>query len=166
MPFLPNLKDIGYLILAAALAIGGSWLWGKFQYHRGAADQRQLNHTEVVLTQKISKQATQQVITKYITQTKVIHEKGQEIIKKVPYYVTIKDDSSCVIPNGFVRLWNSANEMQFPSPATSVDEEASAVTLSDTAAEHAEESERFHENAAQLEALQEWVREQQSIYSQ
>ena len=163
---MPSLKDIGYLVLAAVIAIFSGWLWGKFQYHRGIVDQKQLNHTEVVLTQKISKQATQQVVTKYVTRTKVIHEKGKEIIKKVPFYVTVKDDSRCIIPNGFVSLWNSANEMRVPESASSVDEKASAITLSQVAGQHAKEAEQYHQTAQQLSSLQEWIREQQGIYNQ
>lgn len=65
----------------------------------------------------ISSHVTTQVVTKYVEKKIYIKEKGHEIIKQVPIYVTKKADDNCVITNGVVELLNSAAKNEVP-PAT------------------------------------------------
>src|SRR5687768_7027253 len=51
--------------------------------------------------------------------------------REVPYEVSIRTDSGCVIPNYFVSMWNSANQGIVPDAASRIDETASDVKLTD-----------------------------------
>jgi len=53
-------------------------------------------------------QKSAQVVTEYVDRIKEIEGKTKEIIKNVPIYITKEDNSRCTIPDGFVRLHNSA----------------------------------------------------------
>lgn len=110
-------------------------------------------------TQAIS----EKVITKYIHDTQVIREKGDTIIRKVPVYVTVKDDSACTINTGFVSLWNAANSMQLPNASTSINGSPSSVVLSDVAAQHIAEAKLYYEETEKLKALQDWIRQVEAI---
>lgn len=110
-----------------------------------------------------TKKVTTKVVTKYVDRVKVIKEKGETITKRVPVYVTAKDDSMCTINNGFSRLWNSANQMSVSGTASIADGSASSLILSDVAAQHVREANLYATTAAQLEALQDWIREQQAL---
>jgi hypothetical protein len=105
-----------------------------------------------------AKKVTIKVVTEYIHDTQVIKEKGDTIIKKVPVYVTVKDDRACTINNGFVSLWNSANTMRVPNTSARVNAAPSSIVLSDVAAQHVTEANICHGTERQLKGLQDWVR--------
>ena len=58
---------------------------------------------------------TTHVVTKYLEKKIYIKEKGHEIIKKVPVYVTKQADDNCIITNGVVELLNSAAKNEIPA---------------------------------------------------
>lgn len=104
---------------------------------------------------------TVRVVTKYVDRIQTIREQGAEIIREVPVYVTKEDDARCTVPGGFVRLHDAAATNTVPDPARISDAQAAGIALSAVGSTVAGNYERCHENSAQLEALQEWVREQQ-----
>ena len=110
-----------------------------------------------------TKKVTTEVVTKYIDRMVVVKEKGDTIIKKVPVYVSVKDDSKCTVNSGFVRLWNSANQMSVPGATNSVDGGSGEVVLSDIAAQHIKEATICTGTETQLNSLQDWVRQQQAL---
>lgn len=110
-----------------------------------------------------TKKVTSEKVTEYVDRIVVVKEKGDTIIKKVPVYVTVKDDSACTVNTGFVRLWNSANQMSFPGTPRADDEKPSQVVLSDIASQHIKESGICTRTEVQLESLQGWIRAQQSL---
>lgn len=148
-----------------AAVIAAFWFWGHVQYNNGQEDLKADIASQVDKTKHESEKATTKIVTKYVDRIKVVHEKGGTIIKKVPVYVTKKDDARCVINTGFVQLWNDANKMQFSDTAAAVNETASAVKLSDVGTQHAKEARLYHETAEQLTAFQNWVEQQQKIYA-
>ncbi len=103
---------------------------------------------------------TVRVVTKYVDRIEYISAQGAEIIKEVPVYVTKEDDARCVVPDGFVSLHDAAAANRIPGAAGETNAQASGIALSTVATTVAENYERCHKNSAQLEALQEWVREQ------
>jgi hypothetical protein len=119
---MPTLTEVKYLaiFLVVCLLVGGSYGLG---HRNGAASiQAKWNASQVVVDGAVKKkdnkilaavttQASdaQAVGQDLQVQTQIVYEKGATIIKKVPVYVTEKDDSDCVINNGFVSLWNDAN---------------------------------------------------------
>lgn len=117
--------------------------------------------------EKKASEKTVQIETQYVDRVQVIHDKAATIIKEVPKYVTVKDDSNCVINHGFVQLYDYSAAV---GPVISIApigayEESSGVALSTVAAVTAENHASFAENAEQLTKLQEWVTEQQKIFN-
>lgn len=154
-----------YAGIAIILALIASiWFWSDHEYKKGQTDllASQAKHTVVV--QKQQDKITTQVETKYVDRIQVVKEKGDTIIQKVPTYVTVKDDSACVVNAGFVRLWNSSNGMQVPSAASSADDTASSIVLSGIAKQHAEEATICEGTTTQLISLQGWVRQQVALH--
>jgi len=102
-------------------------------------------------------------ITQYVDRVQIVKEKGREIIKEVKIYVKEKNDVQCVINNGFVRMWNDANNNSISTSSGNSDEIPSAVILSEIATQHAKEAVICSETEQQLLSLQDWVREQAAI---
>lgn len=110
-----------------------------------------------------SQKVTTEVVTKYLEKKIYIKEKGNEIIKKIPVYITQKSDNNCVIPNGFVRLHNDAAENKVSDPTGISNDTASPVKLSEVGSTVAENYNKYHTIEEQLRSLQSWVLEQQRV---
>ena len=117
-------------------------------YQRAVKEQK----NAIAKITKIQTKVIKQIETVYVPKLKVIHEVGKTIYKEVPVYVTPANDRQCTINNGFVRLWNYANQ-SVPPTVSSTDEDASKVKLSEVAAEHAREAELCNANTEQLIGL-------------
>lgn len=120
---------------------------------------------EMAKKETASAEVTTKVITKYITKIEVVKEKGNEIIKQVPIYITKADDAQCVVSNGFVLLHDSASRNEVPDPTRKIDAGASEVKLSGVATTVTENYTTYHQVAEQLKSLQEWIKLQQFIYN-
>ena len=120
---------------------------------------------EMAKKETASAEASTKVVTKYVTKVEIVKEKGDAIIKEIPKFITANADGQCVIPNGFVLLHDSASRNEVPDSTRSVDEGASSVKLSGVATTVTENYTAYHKVAEQLKALQEWIKEQQSIYN-
>lgn len=151
------LIDIGIVLLVAVLAIG-SWEFSKYRaYKRGYAAATTAESLASAKTQIQQEKVTTRIITKYVPQVKIIREKGKTIIKKVPIYVTQKDNRAAPVNIGFVSLWNAANKMQFPNSPSTDNEKPSRVVLAEVAAEHIREVTICTETEKQRDALKEWI---------
>lgn len=136
---------------------------GKIQYWRGEHHVLAQQKTAVKRFNVASNKITKQIQVQYIDRIKTVQLAGKTIIKKVPIYVTRKDDSMCTINNGFVSLWNSANEMSVPNTASLFDESPSATLLSEVAIQHAEEATYAQGLYEQVIGLQSWIRQEQAL---
>ena len=136
---------------------------GKIQYWRGEHYIIEQQKTAVKRFNVASSKVAKEVQTVYVDRIKTVQLVGQTIIKKVPIYVTRKDDSSCTINSGFVQLWNSSNEMSVPVSPSSTYETPSLVVLSTVAAQHAREATAYQGLYTQLMSLQDWVRKEQAL---
>lgn len=140
-----------YILFALLSAgFGGGWYVNDLRH-----DSEELEAKEIQIK---SSEKTVEVVTKYVDRVKVIHEKGETIIKEVPIYVSQKSDSSCVVPVGFGLLWDGSNRGEIPETAGDSNEVASSIVLSDVAAQHTRESTICRATEEQLIELQEWVR--------
>lgn len=130
-------------------------------YHKGVTDERARNEAKAakVIEKIVYKQGkvTEKIVTKFQDRIVKVRVAGENIIKEVPIYVTPENDAACTINNGFVSLWNAANQNTVPEAATGSDAAASEVKLSDVAAQHATESKVCTETETKLESLQDWV---------
>jgi hypothetical protein len=94
----------------------------------------------------------------------IVKEKGNDIIKQVPVYITKDADTKCDVPTGFVVLHDSASRNEVPDATRKVDATTSPVKISGVAETVVDNYTTYHQVAEQLRSLQDWVREQQKIY--
>jgi hypothetical protein len=66
---------------------------------------------KVVIAEQEAKKETVRVETKIVEKTKIVREKGEQVIQYIDREV-IKYDSQCVIPNEFVKALNDAAEIK------------------------------------------------------
>lgn len=119
---------------------------------------------EVAKKETASVETTVKVVTKYVNKVQIVKEKGNDIIKQVPVYITKDADAKCDVPTGFVVLHDSASRNEVPDATRKVDATTSPVKISGVAETVVDNYTTYHEVAEQLRSLQEWVREQQKIY--
>lgn len=165
VPILPSwaikiLYGIGELLCAILIA----YFWGLHQYHLGtkaqAAAQAKVEFKVEMQAAKLSYQTAADLQKQYV----YIQGATQTVTKQVPIYVTKEDDSRCTINNGFVSVWNAANQMH-PASAGSVGlAEPSDVKLSDVAAQHSQEAGICHATEAQRDALKDYILKLQELY--
>lgn len=140
-------------------------LW--YAYHSGYknCEKDQAAKAVKVVEKIVYKQGkvTERVVTKFQDRIVKVRVAGETIIKEVPVYVTPENDAACIINNGFVSLWNRANQGTIPEAASAIDGAPSEVRLSEVASQHGAEALVCRETETKLEALQDWVREQERI---
>ena len=119
---------------------------------------------EMAKKETASAEVTTKVVTKYINKVQIVKEKGNEIIKQVPVYITKDADTKCDVPTGFVMLHDSASRNEVPDPTRKVDGTTSNVKISGVAETVVDNYTTYHQVAEQLRSLQEWIKEQQKIH--
>jgi len=158
-----NLIAWPYRLLAlAALCIalfGFGWLKGASHVHAqwdaATATQQQAQSQ----WQTRQAEATVQVVTQYVDRIQVVREKGDTLIQEIPVYVPIQADAACTVHRGFVRLHDAAAAGDLPEPTRDPDAPAEGLALSAVAATVVTNYQTCHENAEQLKALQDWIRQ-------
>lgn len=167
--FLKGIPPDVWRLLAFVLMI---CLYSYYWYSRGEDhiqkkwDKQMAAEAAIIAKLKEGEQKiTTRIVTQYVDRIKTIREKGDVIIKEIPIVITKEADTNCIIPNGFVRLWNDSNKMQLSESSTGIDEAPSLVVLSDVAAQKSRESTICHSTEAQLILLQEWEASQQALHS-
>lgn len=164
LAFFKGIPTAFWVGLALILALLGAFLGGE---HRV---QGQWNADKAAKAKVISQVQTAQtgvsaaVNTQYI---KTIHQalvKGDTIKQKVPVYVPIQADAQCIIPNGFVSVWNSANSgSTLPDVPDTTVHEASGVKLSEVAAQHTTESTYTKQLETQVNGLIDWIEQESKV---
>ena len=158
-----NLIAWPYRLLAlAALGIalfGFGWLKGashvQAQWDAATAAQQQAQ----AQVQTRQAEATVQVVTQYVDRIQVVREKGDTLIQEIPIYVPVQADAACTVHRGFVSLHDAAAAGELPQPARDADAPAEGLALSAVAATVVTNYQTCHENAEQLKALQDWIRQ-------
>jgi hypothetical protein len=163
--FLPLVKGWGMIArtVGTLLLIGSVYLYGGYgtemKWRAEAAKLKADMDRKVALSEKQSKQ----IVTKYVTQTKVIKEKG-DAIKKLSQHVK-EADAKCVVPKSFVLLHDSAAKNEVPDTSTGVDGSASGTNLSTVGETITINYNNYHQLSERLRALQDWVSSQEKIYN-
>ena len=119
---------------------------------------------EMAKKETASAETTVKVVTKYVNKVQIVKEKGNDIIKQVPVYITKDADAKCDVPTGFVVLHDSASRNEVPDTTRKIDATTSPVKISGVAETVVDNYTTYHQVAEQLRSLQEWVREQQKVY--
>ena len=104
-------------------------------------------------------EATVQVVTQYVDRIQFVREKGDTLIQEIPVYVPVQADAACTVHRGFVSLHDAAAAGELPEPARDADAPAEGLALSAVAATVVTNYQTCHENAEQLKALQDWIRQ-------
>ena len=152
-----------YRLLALAVLcialVGFGWLKGAshVQAQWDATSAAQLQAQAQAQTRQA--QATVQVVTKYVDRIQVVREKGDTLIQEVPVYVPIEADAACTVHRGFVSLHDAAAAGELPTAPRDADAPAEGLALSAVAATVVTNYQTCHENAEQLKALQDWIRQ-------
>jgi len=157
IPSIALMQKEGLKLLGILLLAGGLFLEGSVYTAAYIEPQLEQARAEVTAINKQAKVITKEVEIRYVERTKVIKEKGDEVIK----YITINNDRDCSIHNSTVELWNSAAENRLPDPTRRSDESPSGIALSEADKVIIDNYNQYNLVAEQLRSLQDWVREQQ-----
>lgn len=159
------------VLLALITGIGGYVHWQNTRYqgalemteHAWAMAETYHQEAQALATQLEAAQHAERVITQYVDRVRTVRERGQTIIQEVPVYVTETADAACPVPAGFVRLHDAAAQNLSTAPTSpdatgDPDAPAPSIALSDVAKTLVDNYTTCHATAAQLNALQDWVR--------
>lgn len=109
-------KPIGLLLL-----LGGIYFEGGLQNEMHWRAEVEKQNAEIVRLNAAAQEVTKEVEIKYVDRIKVVKEKQNAIIQKVPEYITEKHDADCSIPDGFRVLYNAAAKNQLPETTSNPD---------------------------------------------
>lgn len=148
------------LIVVALLALFGWWCYGKGAASVQADWDKAVDDAKLHASQTETKQAeaTVKVVTEYVDRVKVVHQKGEEIIREVPVYIRPAD---YMLPLGFGVLHDAAATGVFPDASGDTD----AATIDAAAALETVVGNYTTCTAIreQLISLQDWIRTQEAI---
>ena len=151
-------------LVGVILLVVGAYLFGGY----GVQSVWQARVAELEAKVKIAEEQSQKVNTviqeRVVTKIKVVKENvyvNREIIKEV---AGKQLDASCSLPKSTVSLHDSASRNEVAGRAAATDGTASEVKASQLIDRVVENYGSCHENAAKLEAWQEWYREQKKIF--
>lgn len=159
-PYASLIKTISTVLLVAGVYFYGGY-GVEMEWRKKAAELQ----AEIDRKNAVSEQVTEKIVTQYVEKVKVVKEKGDVIVKKVPEFITVKSDAECVIPKSFVLLHDSASKNEVPNTSGPVDDSASTVKLSDVGRTVTINYNNYHQLSEQLKALQDWIRQQEKIYN-
>jgi hypothetical protein len=128
----------------------------KLQYAEAQIQINELQSRQPEINEIIIKEYVDRI--KYIDRVKV----QDRIIKE---YITIESDQNCTIPNGFVTIHNAAAIPIEPPPPNQLDNQPSDIVLSQLTSVIVDNYTKYHTVKIQLESLQNWIREQQQLWS-
>jgi hypothetical protein len=151
-------------LVGVVLLVVGSYFYGGY----GVQSAWLARVAELEAKVKAAEEQSQKVNTiiqeKVVTKIKVVKENvyvNREIIKEV---AGKQLDASCSLPKSTVSLHDSASRNEVAERAAATDGTPSEVKASQLLDRVVENYGSCHENAAKLEAWQEWYREQKKIF--
>jgi cell division protein FtsB len=161
-PIVPSIipKIIGVLLVVAGIFLsGGIWTQREF------LDAVQKQKEEIARLEQASKEVTTKIEKVYIEKTKIIKEKGDVIVQKVPEYISKDADAKCDVSNGFVVLHNSAVKNEIPNTTREFNEKSSGVEISTVGRTVTENYTTCNEVREQLISLQDWIKQQEKLHN-
>ena len=151
-------------LVGVVLLVVGAYFYGGY----GVQSAWQARVAELEAKVKIAEEKSQQVNkvieTKVVEKIKVVKENiyvNREIIKEV---AGKQLDASCSLPKSTVSLHDSASRNEVAGRAAATDGTPSEIKASQLLDRVVENYGSCHENAAKLEAWQEWYKEQKKIF--
>ena len=101
-----------YKILAFLALIVSAYSLGHYNGKTKEVIERQ--QQEILAAKVVQQEATVKTVTEYVDKIKVVKERGDVIVKKIPVYITKEIDNGCIIPDSFSLLWNASNSGEAP----------------------------------------------------
>ena len=151
-------------LIGVILLVVGSYFYGGYGVEMSWRDRVKELEAKVKVAEEKSQQVNTVIETKVVTKIKVVKENvyvNREIIKEV---AGKQLDASCSLPNSTVSLHDSASRNEVAGRAAATDGTPSEVKASQLLDRVVENYGSCHENAAKLEAWQEWYKEQKKIF--
>jgi len=151
-------------LVGVVLLVVGAYLFGGHNVQKAWLARVAELEAKVKIAEEKSQQVNTVIETKIVTKVKVIKENvyvNREIIKEV---AGKQLDAQCTLPKSTVSLHDSASRNEVAERAAATDGTPSEVKASQLLDRVVENYGSCHENAAKLEAWQEWYREQKKIF--
>jgi hypothetical protein len=151
-------------LVGVLLLVGGAYLVGSYSTEMNWRARVAELEARVKIAEEKSQQVNTIIETKVVTKIKVVKENvyvNREIIKEV---AGKQLDASCSLPKSTISLHDSASRNEVAGRAAAVDGTPSEVKASQLLDRVVENYGACHENAAKLEAWQEWYKEQKKIF--
>lgn len=154
-----------WIAIGALVASFGGWAWFKGNEHgtQKLIDYQAEQAREAVRIATARIQVVTVTETKWRERVKVIFKQGETIEKEVIKYVTKDDDAGCVVPAGFVSLYNAAWAGSPPESPAESDRRPSGIPLSTVAETDAGNATTCLAYKAQRDGLIEFYRKQQAV---
>ena len=150
---------IGVVVLA-----GACYLLGGYGTEMAWRERVKELEAKVKAAEEQSQKVNTVIQQKVVTQIKIVKENvyvNREIIKEV---AGKQLDASCSLPKSTISLHDSASRNEVAGRAAATDGTPSEVKASQLLDRVVENYGSCHENAAKLEAWQEWYKEQKKIF--
>ena len=163
IPMITQYKLPFELVGVVLLAVG-SYLFGGYGTEMSWRARVAELEAKVKIAEEKSQQVNTVIQTKIVEKIKVVKENvyvNREIIKEV---AGKQLDAQCTLPKSTVSLHDSASRNEVAGRAAATDGTPSEVKASQLLDRVVENYGSCHENAAKLEAWQEWYREQKKIF--
>lgn len=150
------------LLLAVIISFYVSFSLGKTEERKEWEHKFALAEIEIKNLEAKAPVINEVIITKYVDKIRYVDKVKVQTVKE---FITVENDKACVVNKGFVKIHDGAAAAIPVSPAAS-DAEPSAAHLSNIA-EVVKENYAIHQKTRiQLEALQQWIREQQALWNE
>jgi len=163
LPMMGQYKLPAELVGVVLLVVGAYFYGGHSVQSAWQARVAELE-AKVKIAEEKSQQVNKVIETKVVERIKVVKENvyvNREIIKEV---AGKQLDASCSLPKSTVSLHDSASRNEVAGRAAATDGTPSEIKASQLLDRVVENYGSCHENAAKLEAWQEWYKEQKKIF--
>jgi hypothetical protein len=151
-------------LVGVILLVAGSYLFGSHGTEMAWRERVKELEAKVKVAEEKSQKVNTVIQERVVTKIKVVKENvyvNREIIKEV---AGKQLDASCSLPKSTISLHDSASRNEVAGRAESTDGTPSEIKASQLLDRVVENYGSCHENAAKLEAWQEWYREQKKIF--
>jgi len=151
-------------LVGVVLLVVGAYLFGGYGVQQAWLARVSELEAKVKIAEEKSQQVNTVIQTKVVEKIKVVKENvyvNREIIKEV---AGKQLDASCSLPKSTISLHDSASRNEVAGRAAATDGTPSEIKASQLLDRVVENYGSCHENAAKLEAWQEWYREQKKIF--
>jgi len=151
-------------VIGVVLLVVGSYFYGGYGTEMAWRGRVADLEAKVKVAEEKSQQVNTVIETKVVEKIKVVKENvyvNREIIKEV---AGKQLDASCSLPKSTVSLHDSASRNEVAGRAAATDGTPSEIKASELLDRVVENYGSCHENAAKIEAWQEWYKEQKKIF--